>query len=142
MSVVHKTPSVLFICTGNSCRSQMAEGWLRKLSRGRYKAYSAGTTPSRVHQMAIAVMEESGVDISTQTSDPIDKYLAMDIDFVFTLCDNAAETCPVFPGAKTVEHWGLDDPFRGWEFDENQLHEYRKTRDIIKEKIENFLKEQ
>ena len=140
MNTINKRPSVLFVCTGNSCRSQMAEGWLRTLCDGKYNSYSAGTSPSRVHPMAIAVMDEVNIDIKGQTSDGLDKYLDKSIDHVITLCDNAAETCPVFPSAKSVEHWGLKDPYRGWEFDENQLPEYRKTRDIIKEKVQEFLK--
>lgn len=140
MTTNGKKQAVLFICTGNSCRSQMAEGWLRTLGGDKFESYSAGTSPSRVHPMATAVMKEAGVDISKQTSDSIDKYIGMDIDHVITLCDHAAETCPVFPGATSVSHWGLKDPFQGWEFDENQLPEYRKTRDIIKEKIEIFLR--
>lgn len=134
-----RIPGVLFICTGNSCRSQMAEGWLKYFGSGRFRVYSAGTSPGRVHPMTIAVMNEVEIDISHQTSDLIDDYLDQDIDHVVTLCDHAAETCPVFPGAASVEHWGIDDPYRGWDFDKNQLPEYRKTRDIIKKKIEEFL---
>jgi len=89
--------------------------------------------------MSIEVMREIGIDISGQTSDPIEKYLTMNIEHVITLCDNAAETCPTFPGAQSIEHWGLKDPFGGWEFDKNQLPEYRKIRDIIQEKIKEFI---
>lgn len=131
---------ILFLCTGNSCRSQMAEGLMRHLAGDRFQIFSAGTDPSGVHPLSIAVMQEIGIDISGHTSDPIDKYLAAGIDIVITVCDHAREACPVFPGAVKHYHWPTADPFSGWEADPRHLPAYRLTRDTLKTKIEEFLR--
>ncbi len=131
---------VLFICTGNSCRSQMAEGLLRHLAGDRFQVYSAGTHPSRVHPMSIAVMSEIGIDISTHTSDPIDSYLHAGIDIVITVCDQANRLCPTFPGQVERIHWSIDDPFRNWDSNPAHLTPHRDTRDIIHKHIKDFLK--
>lgn len=132
--------NAIFICTGNSCRSQIAEGLLRSMAGDRFNVYSAGTHPSRVNPMAMAVMEEWGLDLSGHTSDPIDRYLDRGMDIVITVCDHANESCPVFPGDVERIHWSIDDPFMGWTFDTSGLDRFRETRDSLKEKLEEFLK--
>jgi arsenate reductase len=135
-----KKIKVIFVCTGNSCRSQMAEGLLRHIDNDRFEVFSAGTTPSRVHPMSIRVMKETGIDISTHTSDPLDKYFGYGIDYVITLCDNAREFCPTFPGDAKKIHWSIDDPFRSWRNDHKIVGRYRKTRDEIQQRLEQFIK--
>ena len=130
---------VLFLCTGNSCRSQMAEGLLRYLAGDRFEAFSAGTNPSRVHPLTIEVMNELDIDIYNQTSDPIDIYLYSGIDIVITVCDNAREACPAFPGLVEQIHWSIEDPLQGWEKNPTHLPTYRRTRDILKKKIQTFI---
>ena len=101
---------VLFLCTGNSCRSQMAEGLLRHLAGDRFEALSAGTRPAGLNPGAIEVMREIGIDISTHRSRHVDEFVAQEFDWVITVCDSARETCPVFPGAAARLHWSFDDP--------------------------------
>ena len=134
-----KNKKVLFICTGNACRSQIAHGLLRDMAGDRFKVFSAGSHPSRVHPISIAVMEEVGVDISHHTSDYVDDYLDEDIDIAITVCDNANQACPTFPGEVERIHWSIEDPFKGWNFDTNQMDSFRKTRREIKERLETFL---
>ncbi len=102
---------ILFLCTGNSCRSQMAEGWARHLLDG-VEAHSAGTAPGRIDPRAVAVMAEAGVDISGQRSKGVDELAEVPFDLVVTVCDAASQSCPVFPGATRVVHHGFDDPPR------------------------------
>ena len=130
---------VLFLCTGNSCRSQMAEGLLRSLAGDRYEVFSAGTQPSRVHPLTITVMDEVDIDVRDHTSDPIDIYLYRGIDIVITVCDNARELCPVFSGLTKQLHWSIQDPFRGWEPDRSHLIYYRQARATLKKYIESFI---
>ena len=130
---------VLFICTGNSCRSQIAEGLLRSMAEDQYEVFSAGSHPSRVNPMAIETMKEVGIDISNHTSDPIDNYLHLGIDVVITVCDSAKQICPVFPGNATHIHWSIEDPFQGWTFEKSQLDSFRDTREVIKKKIGDFI---
>src|SRR5579883_657399 len=101
---------VLFVCTHNSARSQMAEGWLRHLAGDRFEAHSAGTEATQVHPLAIRVMAEVGIDISGQHSKTIEEYLGQPFDWVITVCDQAAEACPLFPGGGERLHWSLLDP--------------------------------
>ena len=101
---------VLILCTANSARSQMAEGLLRELAQDRVEVYSAGAAPSQVNPYAIVAMRERGIDISGQSSDHLGMYLAREFDYVITVCDNAAETCPVFPGKAVRIHWSFPDP--------------------------------
>jgi arsenate reductase (thioredoxin) len=131
---------VLIVCTGNSCRSQMAEGWWRHLAGEGWEVHSAGLIPSGVHPFAAHVMEEAGVDISRQSSKHVDRYLADDWDLVVTVCDYAREVCPVIPGARRTEHWPIEDPvgFEGPE--EERLADFRRARDEIKERIAEFLR--
>ena len=130
---------VLFLCTGNSCRSQIGEGLMRHLAGDRFDVFSAGVEPSRIHPMSILVMNEVGIDISMQTSDDVNDYLETGIDIVISVCDHAAQTCPTFPGNVQRIHWGLKDPFHGWDVDESKLPDYRYTRDDLKQRIQEFL---
>ena len=127
---------VLFICTHNSARSQMAEGILRTLYGDRYEAYSAGTQPTKVNPYAIKVMSEIGIDISNHRSKSAEEFRGKEFDYVVTVCDNAKEACPFFPGGKTYLHKGFKDPseFKG---NENEIvAEFRRVRDEIKRWIE------
>ena len=135
-----KKKNIIFICTGNACRSQIAHGLLQNLAKDKFNVFSAGSHPSRVHLMSIKVMEEIGIDISNHSSDYIDNYLDKGIDIVITVCDNAKKLCPVFPGNAKKLHWSIDDPFRGWDYNENQIRSFRKTRQEINDRIIDFLK--
>lgn len=132
--------NVLFICTGNSCRSQMAEGLLRHLAGDSYEVFSAGTHPSIVHPLSIAVMEEKGIDISSHTSNHLNEYRDKKIDIVITACDSADKLCPIFPGAIERIHWSIADPFHGWDVKKSKMDAYRNTRDILKKRIIEFIK--
>ncbi len=129
------TQRVLFVCTHNSCRSQMAEGLLRRRFGSAYDAFSAGTAPSRVNPWAIRVIRELGVDISGQISKHVDEYLGREFGVVVTTCDSARETCPVFPGAKRRIHRGFEDPAAAGS-DERILAAFRRVRDEIDRWIE------
>ncbi len=127
---------VLFLCTGNSCRSQMAEGWARYLKGDAIEAYSAGVETHGLNPNAVKVMKEAGVDITGQESEHIDKYKDANLDYVVTVCDHAHESCPVFSGDTKVVHVSFEDPPKLAERAENEeeaLNCYRKVRDEIKE---------
>lgn len=130
---------VLFLCTHNSARSQMAEGLLRHLGGERFEVYSAGTEATLVRPQAIKAMVELGIDISGQTSKTLERYLHEPFDEVITVCDTAAETCPVFPGAKHRRHWSFPDPSKASGSEEEQLAVYRRVRDAIRARIEQEL---
>ena len=136
---MEKRQKVLFICTGNSCRSQIAEGLLKKLANNHYEVFSAGSHPSKVHPNAISVMKEWDIDSSNQTSDSIKDYLKRGIDIVITVCDNANETCPIFPNQTKRIHWSIEDPFRGWDNNKLHLDSFRKTRNLIEIKLKKFI---
>lgn len=126
---------ILFLCTGNSCRSQMAEGWARALRPGVLQAFSAGTHPGGMNRLAVLAMAEAGVDISRQRSKHVVEFAAQPIDVVVTVCSAAHESCPVFPGATRVVHRGFDDPPRlaaGATSDADALPHYRRVRDEIR----------
>ncbi len=127
---------LLFLCTGNSCRSQMGEGWTRHLKADVIDVWSAGVETHGLNPNAVRVMSESGVDISTHTSKRVHDLLEIDFDFVITVCGHAAETCPMFPGKKTkVIHVGFDDPPKlaeGAASEEEALNFYRAVRDEIR----------
>ena len=133
--------NIIFICTGNSCRSQIAEGLFKNEAKDKFNVYSAGSHPSRIHPASIKVMSEWGIDITNQRSETIDKYIEKKIDIVITVCDNANKSCPIFPGAKINIHWSIKDPFHSWGDDEKDLEPYRLTRNEIKEKIKSLLKQ-
>jgi len=128
---------VLFICTHNSVRSQIAEGLLNYMYGDKYEAYSAGTQPTRVNPYAIKVMQEIGIDISCHYSKSVQEFLNQDIDYVITVCDNANETCPFFPGGKIRLHKSFQDPSSFTGSEEEILNGFRKVRDEIKKWIEN-----
>lgn len=133
--------SVLFLCTGNSCRSHMAEGWLRHLAGDRYESLSAGAKPvGYVHPLAIQVMTEVGVDISKHRSKSIDEFAGQPLDLLVTVCDNARESCPVYAGAKRQVHWGFDDPAHATGTAAEKLAVFRRVRDQIHQRIEEFLR--
>ena len=127
---------ILFICTHNSARSQMAEGLLRHYKGDRYEALSAGTIATSVNPLAIEVMSEIGIDITDQKSEDARKYLGEKFDFVITVCDNAREACPFFPGAKKYEHKSFEDPAFHKGSREEKLEVFRKVRDEIRHWID------
>lgn len=135
MEKVHGKKKVLFICTHNSARSQMAEALLRTLYGNRYEAYSAGTRPSRVHPCAMQVMAEVGADLSKHRSKSIEEFRGWVFDYVVTVCDHAKETCPFFPGGKKYLHSGFKDPSAVHGTEEDTLREFRRVRDNIREWI-------
>ncbi len=130
---------VLILCTGNSARSQMAEGLMRHESGGAMEVFSAGTKPSRLRDEAVAVMAEIGIDISAGRAKSLDEFVGQAFDYVITVCDNAAESCPVFPGATQRLHWPFEDPAAVEGDREQREAAFRKARDRIRERIENFL---
>ena len=127
---------VLFLCTGNSCRSQMAEGWARHLKENIIDAYSAGIRPIGVSSRAIQVMAEAGVDISMHKSQHLDEFSEIDFDYVITLCDNAAESCPVFTGKAKVFHRPFEDPYFATGSEKDIMETFRKVRNDIRKFIE------
>jgi arsenate reductase len=132
---------VLFLCTGNSCRSQMAEGWARKLKSDSIEPYSAGIEAHGLNADAVRVMAEAGVDISGQRSKPVGELRSVHFDFVVTVCDNAHESCPLFPGNTQVIHVGFDDPPRlaaGARTGDERLAPYRRVRDEIRAFVETL----
>ncbi len=132
---------VLILCTGNSARSQMAEGLLRHLGGARFDVFSAGTRPSRVRTEAIEAMREMGVDISGQRSKSVDEFAGQEFDYVITVCDNANENCPIFPGRTRRIHWSFDDPAAVEGSDEKRLSEFRRVRDEIANRLREFVEE-
>jgi len=131
---------VLFVCTGNACRSQMAQGWARHLKGDIIDSYSAGVRPIGVSRRAIKTMAQAGVDISTQTSDHIDEYSDIEFDYVVTLCDNAASQCPVFAGKGKVVHRPFEDPYFATGSEQEVMGEFNRARDDIKAFIETIPK--
>ena len=135
-----KKKRILVICTGNSCRSQMAEGFFRYHGGKNIEAYSAGTIPSFVHPLAISVMREKGIDISGHKSESIEKYAPQPFDYVITVCDSAKERCPVFPDRTTMLHWGVPDPVAFFGGGDSVTRYFRKIRSQIEDRIVAFLK--
>ena len=129
----------MFLCTHNSARSQMAEGLLRHLAGDSFEAHSAGTEATHVRPLAIRAMEEVGVDISGQESKTLERYLEEPFDYVITVCDDANEACPFFPGAKNRLHWSFEDPSRAEGSEEERLAVFRSVRDRIGQRIEREL---
>lgn len=131
---------VLVLCTGNSCRSQMAEGLFRELSGGDWHAHSAGSKPAGyVHPLAVRAMQEVGVDLGAAESKSLDPYRDQDFDLVVTVCGNAAEACPTFPGAARLVHWPFEDPADATGDEEEQLVMFRTVRDQIAARIRRFI---
>ena len=131
---------ILVLCTGNSCRSQIAEGYLRKFSGDKAVVYSAGVETHGVNPKAITIMAEDGIDISDHTSNNIDEYTNIDFDFVITVCDNAKERCPYFPTNAKKFHHNFPDPAKAIGSDEEVKAEFRAVREMIKEYCEDFVK--
>ncbi|HEX2909294.1 MAG TPA: arsenate reductase ArsC [Chloroflexia bacterium] len=131
---------VLFLCTHNSARSQMAEGLLRELGKDRFEAYSAGTEATFVRPLAIKAMAELGIDISHQRSKVLTEYLDQPFDYVITVCDAANESCPIFPNARHRLHWSFPDPSKAIGSEEQQLAVYREVREAIATHIKEWLK--
>ena len=132
---------VLFLCTHNSARSQMAEGLLRHLSGGRVEVASAGTEARGVNPLAVRAMAEIGIDVRDQTSKTLDRFVAERWDHVITVCDSANESCPVFPRARRRLHWSFDDPSAATGTEEQRLAVFRRVRDEIRAQIETWLAE-
>lgn len=130
---------VLILCTGNSARSQMAEGLLRHMAGDHFDVASAGVEPSKVRPEAIEAMREIGIDISGHRSKSVDEFVDETFDYVITVCDNAAENCPVFPGSAERVHWSFDDPAAVDGPDEVRLSAFRRIRDEIVERLEKFV---
>ena len=138
------TQRVLFLCTGNSARSQMAEAFLRKYAGEHFEAYSAGLKPKGVNPFTIQVMQEDGIDISGQSSKGVDVYLGKVLfQYLITVCDDADKNCPtVWPGVNTRMHWSFEDPAAFQGTDEEKLENFREIRNLIDDKLKNWLTEQ
>lgn len=134
-------PRVLFLCTGNSARSQMAEGFLRDLAGDRFEVESAGIDPKGVNPLAIAAMREVDVDISGHRSKTAGSLLGQHFRYVITVCDNANERCPIFPGVVTRLHWPLEDPAKATGSESERLAVFRRIRDQIGERVRAFVDE-
>jgi|SRR5690625_3508625 len=132
---------ILVLCTGNSCRSQMAEGYLRHFANGKADIYSAGVETHGVNPIAIAIMKEDGIDISNHFSNHIDEYSEIDFDFVITVCDNAKERCPFFPSKAKKFHHNFPDPAKSEGTDEEINEHFRQVRQQIKAYCEEFVLE-
>ena len=130
---------ILVLCTGNSCRSQITEGYLRHFAGNRAEVHSAGVETHGVNPKAISIMKEDGIDISKHTSNNIDEYHDMDFDFVITVCDNAKESCPFFPTNTKKFHHNFPDPAKATGSEEEILNKFRKVRCMIKEYSESFV---
>ena len=129
---------VLFVCTHNSARSQMAEGFLRAYGGDRFEVHSAGTEATAVRPEAIQAMAEVGIDISDQQSKTVDRYLGQSFAWVITVCDQAREACPVFPGADETAHWGFDDPSETQGDEDERMAVFRRVRDEIARRVRMF----
>lgn len=132
--------AIYFLCTGNSCRSQMAEGWAKKYLGDSWNVFSAGIEAHGLNPNAVKAMNEVGIDISRQTSNLIDQELLNNADFVVTLCGDAADKCPVTPPRVKREHWGFDDPAKAQGTDEEKWAIFQRVRDEIGKRIERFAK--
>ena len=130
---------VLILCTGNSARSQMAEGILRSIAGDSFEIVSAGVAPSRVRPAALEAMREIGIDISSHRSKSVDEFLDDPFDYVITVCDNAKESCPIFPGTAERIHWSFDDPAAFEGTDRESLSEFIRVRDQIRERLRTFV---
>ncbi|HKD77754.1 MAG TPA: arsenate reductase ArsC [Ktedonobacterales bacterium] len=130
---------VLILCTGNSARSQIAEGWLRHLAGERFDVFSAGTKPSVVNPLAIQVMHEVDIDISDHSSKSVTEFVDQPFDYVITVCDQAAEACPVFPGPAQRLHWSFPDPAAVRGDESMRLQAFREVRDGLKDRLTGWI---
>lgn len=131
--------NILVLCTGNSCRSQIAHGYLEFYTHGIANIYSAGIETHGVNPRAVSIMKEDGIDISKHTSNHVDEYKNIHFDYVITVCDNANEKCPVFPSSAKKFHHNFPDPAKATGTEEEIMNEFRKVRDMIKEYCKNFV---
>jgi arsenate reductase len=129
---------ILFVCTGNSCRSQMAEGLARAIGGDRVRVFSAGTDPKPVHPLAVQVLKEIDVDIRRQQSKHVDVFAGEPFDFVITVCDRARQQCPVVPGEHERIHWGFDDPAEATGPEDERLRVFRRVRDEVRHRLRLF----
>ncbi len=132
---------IMFLCTANSCRSQMAEGFAREYSRGELEVYSAGLMAAGIHRRAIAVMKEAGIDITGQQSKEIDERILGKMDIIITLCSHAEETCPKTAPSIQRIHWPITDPIGTLGSEEFIMEDFRRARDEIKEKVRGLIKD-
>ena len=132
---------ILILCTGNSCRSQIAEGYMKYFANERADIYSAGVETHGVNPKAIVIMKEDGIDISNQTSNNIEEYKNVDFDYVITVCDNAKERCPLYPSQTLKLHYNFPDPAKAIGTDLEILNQFRTVRDLIKDYCKNFVEE-
>lgn len=132
---------VLVLCTGNSARSQMGEGLFQTEGGDDFEVFSAGTRPSSVRPEAIAVMKEIGIDISRHRSKSVDEFVGQPFDYVVTVCDNARDTCPVFPAGTERIHWSFEDPAAIEGTEQKRLEAFRRTRDLIHERVKTFYRD-
>lgn len=132
---------ILVLCTGNSCRSQIAEGYLRHFAGGKALVFSAGIETHGVNPRAVATMKEDGIDISSHTSNHVDDYRNIDFDFIITVCDNAKEHCPFFPTRAKKIHYNFPDPAKASGTEEEILSQFRMVRELIKTYTQKFISE-
>jgi len=138
---ISRRQRVLVLCTHNSARSQMAEGFIRALASDRLEVESAGTEATRVHPLAVRAMDEVGIDLRAHTSKTLDRFLDDKWDYVITVCDSANERCPPFPGATARLHWSFDDPSAATGAEEERLAAFRRVRDQIRAQLGQWLRE-
>jgi len=138
---MEKMKKILVLCTGNSCRSQIAEGYLRHFAGDRAEIYSAGVETHGVNPRAVQIMGEDGIDISAQTSNNLEEYRGINFDYIITVCDNAAERCPVFPGNAQRFHHNFPDPAKATGSEETVMAQFRYTRELIKEYCWSFVED-
>lgn len=132
---------ILVLCTGNSCRSQIAEGYLRHFAGDKAEVYSAGIETHGVNPKAIEIMKRDGIDISSHTSNNIDEYAGIDFDYVITVCDNAKENCPYFPTNAVKLHYNFPDPAKATGTEEEVMEQFREVREMIRKYSQNFVNE-
>jgi arsenate reductase len=132
-------PKILVLCTGNSCRSQIAEGYLKHFAKDKAEVYSAGIETHGVNPRAIATMKEDGIDISGHTSNNVNEYAHLEFEYVFTVCDNAKENCPYFPAKVKMLHHNFPDPAKAKGTEEEIMAQFRSTRELIKTYMKDFV---
>lgn len=132
---------ILVLCTGNSCRSQIAEGYLRHFSNGRAEIYSAGIETHGVNPRVVAIMKEDGIDISQHTSNNLEEYKSIDFDYIITVCDNAKERCPFFPSAAQKFHHNFPDPTKASGTEVEIMQQFKKVREQIKDYSQHFVEQ-
>jgi arsenate reductase len=132
---MHYPVRVLFLCTGNSARSQMAEAFLRAIGKEHFAVSSAGTAPKPLHPLAVRAMQETGIDISAQRSKDLSEFLGQEFDYIITVCDRARDNCPTFPGDNERIHWSFDDPAAAVGPEEDRLKVFRRVRNEIRTRV-------